>query len=209
MITIIDSGIANIASVTSAFCRLGAEARVTRDPAAVAEAQAIVLPGVGAFADGIESLKSCGLVEPIRSAAACGTPILGICLGMQLLADSSEEFGEHAGLGLVPGHVVQLRPGETGDRVPNIGWCDVQPRAGSRLFQGTAAGTAFYFVHSFHMQCARPEDASASIVFGGAPVTAAVEKGRVFGVQFHPEKSQDAGLGVLEQFVSFVKEVRS
>ena len=209
MITIIDSGIANIASVSAAFRRLGAETCVTREPALVAGAEAIVLPGVGAFADGMASLQNCGVVGPIQSAAAGGTPILGICLGMQLLADSSEEFGEHSGLGLVPGRVVQLQAAGASDRVPNIGWCDVQPRAGSKLFADTPAGTAFYFVHSFHMQCTRPEDASASIVFGGAPVTAAVEKGRVFGVQFHPEKSQDAGLGVLENFVNFVKEVRS
>jgi glutamine amidotransferase len=128
---------------------------------------------------------------------------------MQLLADSSEEFGEHAGIGLVPGRVVQLQSGATCDRVPNIGWCDVQPRAGSKLFANASSGNAFYFVHSFHMQCARAEDASASIAFGGASVTAAVERGRVFGVQFHPEKSQDAGLGVLENFANFVKEVRS
>lgn len=209
MITIIDSGIANIASVTAAFRRLGVETHVTREPAAVTGAEAIVLPGVGAFADGMASLQNCGVVGPIRSAAAGGTPILGICLGMQLLADASEEFGEHAGLGLVPGRVVQLQAGGTIDRVPNIGWCDVQPRAGSRLFQGTAVGTAFYFVHSFFMQCAQEEDACADIRFGDVSVTAAVEKGRVFGVQFHPEKSQDAGLGVLEQFLSFVKEVRS
>jgi glutamine amidotransferase len=209
MITIIDSGIANIASVTAAFRRLGAETRVTREPAVVAGAEAIVLPGVGAFADGMASLLNCGVVEPIRSAAAGGTPILGICLGMQLLADSSEEFGEHAGIGLVPGRVVQLQSGGTIDRVPNIGWCDVQPRAGSQLFKSMAAGTAFYFVHSFHMQCAREEDVGASIVFGAELVTAAVEKGRVFGVQFHPEKSQDVGLLVLENFVNFVKEVRS
>jgi glutamine amidotransferase len=209
MITIIDSGIANIASVTAAFRRLGAETCVTHEPTVVAGAEAIVLPGVGAFADGMESLHNCRLVDPIRSAAAAGTPILGICLGMQLLADSSEEFGQHAGLGLVSGHVVQLQPGGTIDRVPNIGWCDVQAGKGSKLFATTPVSTAFYFVHSFHMQCARAEDASASIIFGGTPVTVAVEKECVFGVQFHPEKSQDAGLGVLEQFLNFVKEVRS
>ncbi|MBX7207087.1 MAG: imidazole glycerol phosphate synthase subunit HisH [Verrucomicrobiaceae bacterium] len=209
MITIIDSGIANIASVTSAFRRLGAGNCVTRQPCDLESAHAIVLPGVGAFADGMESLRKCALIEPVRRAAVRGTPILGICLGMQLLADASEEFGEHAGLGLVPGRVVQLSPGAAGDRVPNIGWCDVEPQAASRVFAGTAPGTAFYFVHSFHFRCADEKDVSASIKFGGASVAVAVERGNVFGVQFHPEKSQDAGLGVLENFVRFAKEVNA
>jgi len=207
MITIIDSGIANIASVTSAFRRLRAEACVTREPAKVEQAEAIVLPGVGAFADGMASLRNCALIEPIKAAAARGTPILGICLGMQLLADESEEFGRHAGLGLVPGSVVKLVSGSTRDRVPNIGWCDVQSHASSRLFANTASGTAFYFVHSFHMRCMDERDASAQISFAGEQITVAVERGRIFGAQFHPEKSQDAGLGVLENFIAFVKEV--
>lgn len=209
MITIIDSGIANIASVTSAFRRLGAASRVTREPSELENAHAIVLPGVGAFADGMDSLRKCALVTPIKQAAARGTPILGICLGMQLLADASEEFGEHAGLGLVPGRVVQLQPGTTSERVPNIGWCDVEHREGSRLFAGTPAGRAFYFVHSFHMRCADEKDVSASITFGGVSVTAAVERGNVLGVQFHPEKSQDAGLGVMENFMRLAKEALS
>ena len=206
MITVIDSGIANIGSVMSAMRRIGAPARVTTDAAEVRDATALLLPGVGAFADGMASLERHGLVAPIRAAAAAGVPVLGICLGMQLLAEVSEEFGEHRGLGLVPGRVVRLEPATAGERVPNIGWCDVEPRPGVALFDGAAPGTAFYFVHSYHLRCGEPADAAATIRFGGGPVTVAVDRANVAGVQFHPEKSQDAGLAVLAAFAARVGE---
>lgn len=201
MIAIIDSGIANIASVLGACQRVGAEAEVTSDPRQVARARALILPGVGAFADGMESLSRRGLIQPILAAAAAGTPILGICLGMQLLADASEEFGTHPGLGLVPGRVCLLRPALRVERVPNIGWCDVLPGAQSHLFAGVARGTPFYFVHSYHFVCAEAADCAGTIRFGGGAVCAAVERGNVWGAQFHPEKSQDAGLEVLGNFM--------
>ncbi len=205
MIVIVDSNLANLGSVVAAFRHLGETVTISCDPDIIASAEGLVLPGVGAFADGMESLQRRKLEEPIRAAAAKNTPILGICLGMQLLADESEEFGLHKGLGLIPGRVVHLAP-KSGERVPNIGWCDVQPTESSTLFLHITAKAAFYFVHSYHFLCDNLENSVATIDFGHAPVTVAVERGNIFGVQFHPEKSQDAGLGVLEAFVAQVKK---
>jgi glutamine amidotransferase len=200
MITVIDSGIANIGSVLAAMKRIGASVEVTADAVAVRSARALLLPGVGAFADGVESLRRHDLIEPVLAAAAAGKPILGICLGMQLLADAGEEFGDHKGLGLLPGRVRKLPAGL--GRIPNIGWCDLTARPGARLFRGIEDRSSFYFVHSYHMNCACPSDATGTIVFGDTPVTVAVERDNIFGVQFHPEKSQDVGLAVLANFVS-------
>ncbi len=199
-ITIIDSGIANIGSVVTAFRRVGAKAGVSSSPSAIAAAAALVLPGVGAFADGMEGLRQKGLIDPIKSAVSSGIPILGICLGMQLLADVSEEFGEHQGLGLIPGRVVRLNPAGSTARVPNIGWCGVDMREDTRLFADMGAREIFYFVHSYHLQCTNSEHSTASMRFGTSRVTVAVAHGNIFGVQFHPEKSQDAGLRVLRNF---------
>ena len=200
MITIIDSGIANIGSVVAAYRRLGVATTTTTDPKIVAAASALVLPGVGAFADGMESLRQKDLVQPILDAAAAGVPILGICLGMQLLAEVSEEFGEHQGLGLIPGRVIPLRPAQANERVPNIGWCDVTLNPQSSLFQNMGTSQTFYFVHSYYLNCSDSSHAVATIPFGGALVTVAVANRNIFGVQFHPEKSQDAGLQLLNQF---------
>jgi len=205
MIGVIDLGISNIGSVLRAFQRVGSTPALLDDARAVAAAQAIVLPGVGAFGDGMAALQARGLAVPLQEAAQAGKPILGFCLGMQLLADSSEEYGQHRGLGLIPGKVVRLVP-VAGERVPNIGWCDVSARPGARLFRETPAGTPFYFVHSYHLQCADAGDAAATIDFGRTPVTVAVEHGNIFGLQCHPEKSQDAGLGVLDAFLAMVRE---
>jgi glutamine amidotransferase len=143
------------------------------------------------------SLREQGLVEPIRRAARAGVPVFGICLGMQLLADESEEFGQHEGLGVLPGRVRKL-PGAPGFRVPNIGWCDVTPKRAGRLFP--AGGGTFYHVHSFYLEPKDPSVVAATIDFGGRDVAVAVETGNLFGAQFHPEKSQDDGLGVLAAF---------
>jgi imidazole glycerol-phosphate synthase subunit HisH len=201
MITVIDSGIANIGSVVSALKRVGARLEVTTDRDVVSKASALILPGVGAFADGMASLKRHGLVDPIRQAARAGKPVLGICLGMQLLADVSEEFGTHEGLGLVPGRVVKL-PSLPELRVPNIGWCDVALESQATLFRGISDGAAFYFVHSYHLQCRDAGDACGSIGLAGHRFSIAVERGNVYGAQFHPEKSQDVGLEFLANFVA-------
>jgi imidazole glycerol-phosphate synthase subunit HisH len=200
MITIIDSGIANMGSVLAAMRRIGACVQVTTEAAAVRGASALLLPGVGTFAGGMESLRRHGLIEPLRAAAAAGKPIFGICVGMQLLAEAGEEFGEHQGLGLLPGRVKKLPAGM--GRIPNIGWCDLAARPAARLFRGVEDSSSFYFVHSYHMVCATPSDSVGTIAFGEVPITVAVERGNIFGVQFHPEKSQDVGLAVLANFVS-------
>lgn len=205
MITVIDSAIANLGSVCTALSRIGVPHRVTAAPSEVAAAQALLLPGVGAFGDGMAALRQRGLIEPIRAHAAAGRPILGVCLGMQLLAERSEEFGAHEGLGLVPGRVRRLRPAP-GLRVPNIGWCAMRFTGGARLFEGLSDGTCFYFVHSYVVECAEPEDSVGTIAFGDADETVALQRRNVYGVQFHPEKSQDVGLGVLDAFARIVRD---
>jgi glutamine amidotransferase len=199
VITIIDTGICNIGSVLSALDRVGATYKVTSEPSCVAQAESLILPGVGAFADGMNALRRHGLVTPIIEHATQGKPILGICLGMQLLAESSEEFGEHQGLGLIPGKVRKL-PSAVGMRIPNIGWCDVHIAKPCQLFDGFGNGSAFYFVHSYAMECEDPADSIGLIDFGGLLVTVACQRGAVFGAQFHPEKSQDVGLSFLANF---------
>jgi glutamine amidotransferase len=203
MITIIDSGISNLGSVLAAMRRISAPVEVTTDPAIVRKARALLLPGVGAFADGMAALRKHELIDPILEAANAGKPILGICLGMQLLAGASDEFGDHAGLGLIPGRVKKL-PAVPGLRIPNIGWCDMDIRRDAALFAGVDNGAPFYFVHSFHLACAQPAYAVGTIAFGPSPVTVAVEHGNIFGAQFHPEKSQDVGLAFLANFAGHV-----
>lgn len=205
MISVIDSGICNLASVTTALDRIGARWTIAASAANVAGAEALLLPGVGAFADGMAALTARGLVEPVRAHAAAGRPILGICLGMQLLAEVSEEFGEHPGLGLIAGRVRRL-PEVPALRVPNIGWCDTVPEEGTPLFRGIARGAAFYYVHSYYVDCDDPSDVAARIPFGPHHVAAALHRDRVFGAQFHPEKSQDVGLAVLANFAQLVKD---
>jgi glutamine amidotransferase len=205
MLTMIDMDMGNLQSVREAFRRVGAPVTVTNAAADVERAAAIVLPGVGAFGDGMERLRSRGLVEPLRAHARAGKPFLGICVGMQLLADEGEEHGRHDGLGLVRGRCVRLKPGG-GDRVPNMGWCDVRVvKDGSVLLAEAPDGEPFYFAHSYHLECRQPDDVAATIEYGGNQVVVAVERDNLFGVQFHPEKSQDGGLAVLQAFWRLVE----
>jgi glutamine amidotransferase len=204
LIAVIDMGISNLGSVLRALERVGAPLAEKAGSRDLARAAAIVLPGVGAFGDGMASLAAQGLVEPLRQAAASGTPIFGICLGMQLLAEASEEHGDHAGLGLVRGRLVRLRATEPGDRVPNIGWCDVTPTRPGALFpKGT--GGAFYHVHSFHLAPTDPAIVAATIDFSGRTIPVAIEQDNLFGVQFHTEKSQDDGLALLAAFLDHLR----
>lgn len=199
MIAVVDLGVSNVASVVRAFERVGGTVTVTTSGTDVDRAGAIVLPGVGAFRDGMQRLRDLGLVDAIRRAALeQAKPVAGICLGMQLLADVSEEHGRHEGLGLLPGTVERLVPDRPEYRVPNIGWCDLEVRRPSPVVPSDLDGRAAYFVHSFHLRCADPHDAVATIDYSGAPVVAAVERDNLLGVQFHPEKSQDVGLAVLD-----------
>jgi glutamine amidotransferase len=199
VITIIDSGISNIGSVLVALKHIGVRYTVTTEAAHVANARALLLPGVGAFADGMKALSRRGFIESIKTHAAKGKPLLGICLGMQLLADGSEEFGRHEGLGLIPGWVRRL-PKKPGLRVPNIGWCDMHIKNKAKLFTGLEELAAFYFVHSYAMDCQNIAHSVGTINFGNQKVTVACQHGNIFGVQFHPEKSQDAGLTLLANF---------
>jgi len=182
---------------------VGAEARATRDPAEVAGSRALVLPGVGAFGDGMASLRDGGLVEPILAHAQSGRPLLGICLGMQLLADMGTEHGAFQGLGLIPGTVLRLDPPDPEQRVPNIGWCDTHVVRPEGPVPGD--GGCFYFVHSYHV-FGDPDHIQASTDIGGQYVAAAVARDNVWGVQFHPEKSQDDGLAVMEHFLARVEK---
>jgi glutamine amidotransferase len=207
VITVVDLGVSNVRSVTRAFGRIGVDVRCSTSTADVATAALIVLPGVGAFRDGMARLHELSLIEPIRRAVVEeGTPIAGICLGMQLLADESFEHGHHEGLGLVPGQVVRLEPDEAGFRVPNIGWYDLRPVRHSLLTAPELELEAAYFVHSYHLVCRDASDVVATIDYSGRSVVAAVERANVCGVQFHPEKSQDTGLAVLDAIARLVDD---
>ena len=198
MIAVLDLNISNIGSVVQALSRVGLDPRVERTLEGIAGASIIVLPGVGAFRHGMDSLREKGLVEPLRRHALNeGKPLLGFCLGMQLLANCSEEGGDVPGLGIVDAEVVRLRPNDPDIRVPNIGWCDAEAAKTCKMYpEGSPAGS-YYFVHSYHMNCRQPSDIAATITYGGQRIAASIERGNVFGTQFHPEKSQDDGLDLL------------
>lgn len=209
VLAIIDMKTSNIRSIFNAIRRVGGEATVTSAAGDIERASALVLPGVGAFEAAMGALHDAGLVDILRHRVRDeGIPILGICLGMQILAEASEEGGVHEGLGLIPGRVKRLRPASKGFRVPNIGWYAADATKHGVLFgKGGDAGT-FYFVHSYHVECTDSGDIAATIDYGGTPVTAAVERENVFGVQFHPEKSQDDGLDLLVRFLDHVRGER-
>ena len=201
MIAIVDYGMGNLLSVCNALLSLGADARVTSDPAEVAAAERVVLPGVGAFPDCMRNLRERGLIEALNEAALRrGKPTLGVCLGMQAMARRSFEVRETPGLGWFDADVVRLTPADPALRIPQIGWNSVRFRPDNPLFAGVPPGADFYFVHSFYMKCEAEEDVDATCDYGG-PVTAAVRKRNIFATQFHPEKSQDYGLRVLETFL--------
>lgn len=202
----VDSGTGNLRSVRNAFLRIGAEVTVVTHGEELARADGIILPGVGAYAMGMAGLRDRGLVEVLRRRAGEeGVPLIGICLGMQMLADFGEEHGMHDGLGLIEGSVIRLQPTEAGYRVPNIGWCDTVPTRKSVLFPDSEDIKAFYFVHSYHMKCTDAGDVAATIGYSGQQITATVERRNIFGVQFHPEKSQDCGLDLLHNFLTYVR----
>lgn len=205
MIAVIDMGLGNLDSVRQAFDRIGTKVRVTDDPECVAQATAVVLPGVGAFGDGMAGLRASKLIEPLRRhALEKRGPLLGICLGMQLLAEGSDEFGWHHGLGLMAGKVRQLRPRSSAYRVPNVGWCDVTFRSRSAPFASFAEPESFYFAHSYYLECDDRADVAGTIEYDGERIAVAIQRGNLIGVQFHPEKSQDAGLALVESFVRHV-----
>jgi glutamine amidotransferase len=198
MLAIIDYEMGNLRSVQKGFERVGHSATITSDAAVLADAEKIVLPGVGAFRDAIAALRERKLVEPIRAAVEAGKPLLGICLGLQLLFDKSYEDGEYEGLGIVPGEVVRFRvPSEY--KVPHMGWNQVEFRRRPPLFEGVDEGTHFYFVHSYYVV---PKDDAvvATETEYARPFCSSIWRDRLFAVQFHPEKSQAAGLRLLKNF---------
>lgn len=202
MIAIIDYGVGNLFSLKSSFAAIGADTVVTGDPERIRGAEKLVLPGVGAFGDAAALLRRDGLDKLVREEAAAGKPLLGICLGMQLLFDESLEYGRHEGLGLIPGSVEPI--GDfvpAGYKIPHIGWNALRFPAGrpvSPLFRYIREGECVYFVHSFcGTECAESVIATAEY---GAELTAAVARGNVYGVQFHPEKSGNVGLNILRAF---------
>jgi imidazole glycerol-phosphate synthase subunit HisH len=198
MIAIIDYGMGNLRSVEKAFARIGHQALITSDPAAVADASKIVLPGVGAFRDAIAALQERSLVEPLRAAVASGKPFLGICLGLQLLFDCSFEDGQYQGLGIVPGEVVRFDvPAEY--KVPHMGWNQVRFCARAPIFAGIDDGSHFYFVHSYYVV---PGNASAVATETDypRPFCSSIWQGNLYATQFHPEKSQASGLRLLKNF---------
>lgn len=199
-VAIIDYGLCNLDSIRRAVEMCGGDPVVTDDPKALGSANLLILPGVGAFGVAMENLKSRGMDQSIREQVGAGIPLLGICLGMQLLASRSTEGGNHAGLDLIPGDVVLLKE-QTGDKIPHIGWNSVNGIAEDEpLLAGVAPGTDFYFVHSYHIQCKEPADAVASTPYCGT-FTSMVRHGHVAGTQFHPEKSQRAGFRLLTNFL--------
>ncbi|MCS6800884.1 MAG: imidazole glycerol phosphate synthase subunit HisH [Chloroflexota bacterium] len=201
MIAIVDYGMGNLHSVRHAFELVGAEVRVTRDPEELYAAERIVLPGVGAFGECVKNLEASGLRAVLAELVLeRGTPFLGICLGMQVLATLGEEFGRHEGLGWVPG-VVRRFAGE-GLRIPHVGWNEIAPQIESPLFRGLGHAPCFYFVHSYHFVPDDPRVVAATCDYGG-PFPAAILSRNIFATQFHPEKSQAVGLRLLENFLEW------
>jgi len=203
MIAIADYGIGNLGSVTKAFRRAGAEVLLTGDPDALRRADALVLPGDGAFAATMAEVERRGLVPVLREAVLAGKPLLGICIGMQLLFEESEEHGRHRGLGFLPGRVRRFE-GEL--PVPHMGWNALRARRAHPLVDAVPDGSYVYFVHSYY--CDAPEDVVLASSDYGREFAAVVGRGAVLGVQFHPEKSQEVGLRMVESFVGIADAAR-
>ena len=200
MIGIIDYNAGNIRSVEKALAALHEEAVLSRDPKTLLAADKLILPGVGAFGDAMEKLHQYGLVEIIRQVVQKGTPFLGICLGLQLLFEESEESQGVPGLGILKGKIRRI-PNTPGLKIPHMGWNSLTLRPGTRMFSGLGEEPYVYFVHSYYLEAADSEIVAASADYG-VVIHAAVETGNVFACQFHPEKSSDTGLQILKNFIS-------
>lgn len=196
MIAIIDYGMGNLRSVQKGFEKVGFTAEVTSDPAEVRKADKVVLPGVGAFGDAMANLRAAGMVEVVQETVQAGKPLLGICLGLHLLFDSSEEFGFHEGLHIFPGNVRLLPPGL---KVPHMGWNQIELQKQDPLLKDIPDGSMFYFVHSYYVD---PGDSqvTATLTEYGIKFTSIASMDNVWGIQFHPEKSSSVGLRILKNF---------
>lgn len=206
-VVVIDYGVGNLLSVQRGLEHCGVDVVVSADLQVILNAQRVVLPGVGAFANAMAALHERGLVDVIRNVAARGTSLLGICLGMQLLLDESEEFGITSGLGIIPGRVVAIPATTTAgqsQKIPHIGWNELQPSENANweggVLQGVSPGEAVYFVHSFQANPNDPADRVADCIYGGHRIPAVIRHGQVSGCQFHPEKSGKTGLAILKNF---------
>lgn len=204
MIAIIDYDAGNIKSVEKALQYLSQDVIVTRDPETILSAEKVILPGVGSFGDAMGKLHQYGLVSVIKQVVANKTPFLGICLGLQLLFESSDETPGVEGLGILKGKIVRIPEGE-GIKVPHIGWNSLQFPNRGKLFEGLPDESYVYFVHSYYLQAEEPEIVVAATEYG-TYIHASVEKENVFACQFHPEKSSDTGLAILRNFVNLGKE---
>lgn len=199
MIAIVDYGVGNLFSLESSLKRVGAETVVTSDRAVIERAEKIILPGVGAFADAAKKLKESGLGDVVKAQAALGKPVMGICLGMQILFEKSYEYGENEGLGLLKGNVVPMKGYiDENLKIPHIGWNTLRFVRKNPLFKYLKNGDYVYFVHSYFVSDC--QDSLIADTEYGKPLTAAVAKGNVYGCQFHPEKSGDVGLKILQAF---------
>jgi glutamine amidotransferase len=205
VIALIDYGAGNVRSVHKALEAVGAEVQLARDPGPLPDSEKVVLPGVGAFGDCMRALRRMGLVDALCEVVEQGKPLLGICVGMQVLFDEGEEIGHHAGLGLLPGRVIRFADDLTtrGLKIPHTGWNQIEPTGDHPLFHGLPPGSSAYFNHAYHCQ-AQPEHVLAVTDYGGHFVSA-VGRENVYGIQFHPEKSQDVGLHILRNFVERVE----
>ena len=199
MIAIIDYGVGNLFSLKSSFAAIGQEAVVTSDPKVIEAADRVILPGVGAFGDAAQKLRQSGMAQVVKDQAAKGKPIMGICLGMQLLFDKSCEYGEHEGLGLIHGEIRPIAEViDPGLKIPHIGWNALIMKKQSALFKYLSEGDCVYFVHSYY--AADCEENTTATAEYSAELTASVENGNVYGCQFHPEKSGEVGLNILRAF---------
>lgn len=200
MISILDYDAGNIKSVEKALIYLGQEALITNDKDVIMSSDRVILPGVGAFGDAMERLKKSGLDKVIYDFVETGKPFMGICLGLQLLFKESEESPGVTGLGLLDGRIIRI-PGGSDLKVPQIGWNDIEINPESRLLKGIGDKPYVYFVHSYYLKADRREDVAATTKYG-VTIDAAVERGNIMATQFHPEKSSEAGLKILKNFIS-------
>jgi glutamine amidotransferase len=207
MIVVVDYGLGNVGSILNMFHRLGIGAQRSRDPAVIEGASKLVLPGVGAFDEGMHQIRDLGLREVLdRKVLADATPVMGICLGMQLMGQRSEEGSEH-GLGWIEAESVRFRfaprEGERAPKVPHMGWSYVTPARDHPLVEGLPESPRFYFVHSYHLVCTRPDDVLIRARYGGFPFTAAVADRHIVGLQFHAEKSHRFGMALFRSFAAW------
>ncbi|HXV35508.1 MAG TPA: imidazole glycerol phosphate synthase subunit HisH [Myxococcota bacterium] len=221
-IAVVDCALGNLQSIRNAFAHVGVDVLVTSDRARIEAAQAIVLPGVGAFGDAMQALRERGLADALRAAARAGTPLVGICLGMQLLLSESEEFGRHEGLGIVPGRVRRFpaphrSPAghfDAGDKVPQVGWNRIAPPAGeaavahwkSSPLEGLEAGVHMYFMHSYYAEPDDPAVALCTTRYAGVDYCSGLMTGSVVAFQFHPERSAEPGLAIYRNLVRWIRE---